>query len=53
MTDEKGISRGEGEEELRGRPAVSPETVASIDKMTSITVTCTKQLEGINQAMER
>jgi len=32
---------------------ISPETLASIDKITTITLSCTKQLQVINDAMER
>lgn len=32
---------------------ISPETLASIDKVTTITLSCTKQLQVINDAMER
>ena len=32
---------------------LSGHAVASIDRMTAITLSCTKQLENINTAMER
>ncbi len=32
---------------------VSPETLASLEKMTNITQSCARQLRAINEAMER
>ena len=42
-----------GGEVTRIPVVISPETLASIDKITAITLSCTKQLQAINDAMER
>ena len=42
-----------GGEVARTPVGISPETLASIDKITAITLSCTKQLQAINDAMER
>ena len=42
-----------GGEVTRAPVVISPETLASIDKITGITLSCTKQLQAINDAMER
>lgn len=36
-----------------GEPQISPEMLASLDKMTNITRQCARQLQAINEAMER
>ena len=40
-------------EVTRAPVVISPETLASVDKITGITLSCTKQLQAINDAMER
>ena len=42
-----------GGELARTPVGISPETLVSIDKITAITLSCTKQLQAINDAMER
>ena len=45
--------RTEGDESIVEEGAISWETLTSLEKMTNITHSCTKQLQAVNEAMER